>query len=198
MHACLASAALADKIQSLPKLPKGADYAGRLGCTRTICRNERTGCASTPLASDAYAGYAKRTLKNLCDAVAMSDLAPDFSKGDGLLPAIAQDAETGEVLMLAYMNAESYARTRATGEAHYYSRSRGRLWKKGEQSGHIQQVNAILVDCDGDTILIKVTQRGGAACHEGYRSCFFREVSDTGLNVIGQRLFDPAKVYGAE
>lgn len=128
----------------------------------------------------------------------MSDLAPDFSKGDGLLPAIAQDAETGEVLMLAYMNAESYARTRATGEAHYYSRSRQRLWRKGEESGHTQHVRTILVDCDGDTILLKVTQRGGAACHEGYRSCFFREVTDAGLNVIGQRVFDPAKVYGAE
>jgi phosphoribosyl-AMP cyclohydrolase len=126
----------------------------------------------------------------------MSDSAPDFSKGDGLLPAIAQDAETGEVLMLAYMNAESFARTRQTGEAHYYSRSRGRLWKKGEESGHVQQVKAVLVDCDGDTILLKVKQQGGAACHEGYRSCFFREVSDAGLHVVGQRVFDPEKVYG--
>jgi phosphoribosyl-AMP cyclohydrolase len=183
---------LADKIKSLPKLPKGADHAGRLSCTRT---NERTGCTTTALASDPCAGYAKRTLKNLYDAIAMSDLAPDFSKGDGLLPVIAQDADTGEVLMLAYMNAESFARTRETGEAHYYSRSRRRLWKKGEESGHTQQVKSMLVDCDGDTILLKVTQRGGAACHEGYRSCFFRELTDAGLNVIGQRVFDPAKVY---
>jgi phosphoribosyl-AMP cyclohydrolase len=120
---------------------------------------------------------------------------PDFSKGDGLLPAIAQDADTGEVLMLAYMNAESFAQTVATGEAVYFSRSRNRLWRKGEESGHTQHVRAVLVDCDGDTILLKVVQRGGAACHEGYRSCFFREVTDTGLKVVGERVFDPAEVY---
>ncbi|HET6879387.1 MAG TPA: phosphoribosyl-AMP cyclohydrolase [Pirellulales bacterium] len=129
---------------------------------------------------------------------AMSNPVPDFSKGDGLLPAIAQDADTGEVLMLAYMNAESFARTLATSEAHYYSRSRRRLWRKGEESGHVQQVQAVLVDCDGDTILLKVTQRGGAACHEGYRSCFFRQVTDGGLKVIGERVFDPAEVYGGD
>jgi phosphoribosyl-AMP cyclohydrolase len=123
--------------------------------------------------------------------------APDFSKGGGLLPAIAQDADTGEVLMLAYMNAESFARTLATGEAHYYSRSRQRLWRKGEESGHIQQVRAVLVDCDGDTILLKVKQQGGAACHEGYRSCFFREVVPGGLKVVSERVFDPAEVYGS-
>ena len=121
---------------------------------------------------------------------------PDFSKGAGLLPVIAQDADTGEVLMLAYMNAEGFARTLATGEAVYYSRSRQRLWRKGEESGHTQQVRAVFVDCDGDTILLKVTQHGGAACHEGYRSCFFREVTDAGLRVVGERVFDPAKVYG--
>jgi phosphoribosyl-AMP cyclohydrolase len=122
--------------------------------------------------------------------------APDFSQGDGLLPAIAQDAETGAVLMLAYMNAESFARTLATGEVHYYSRSRQRLWRKGEESGHTQQVRSVLVDCDGDTILLKVIQQGGAACHEGYPTCFFREVTDQGLKVVSQRVFDPAKVYG--
>lgn len=130
---------------------------------------------------------------------AMSDLSPaipDFTKGDGLLPAIAQDADTGEVLMLAYMNAESFARTMATGEAVYFSRGRNRLWRKGEESGHTQQVCAILVDCDGDTILLKVHQRGGAACHEGYRSCFFRELTPAGLKVVGQRVFNPEDVYG--
>ena len=125
-----------------------------------------------------------------------SSALPDFSENDGLLPAIAQDAQTGEVLMLAYMNAESFARTQATGEAHYYSRSRGRLWRKGEESGHTQQVHAIYVDCDGDTILLKVTQRGGAACHEGYRSCFFRQVDGPAVKVVGERVFDPEKVYG--
>ena len=134
------------------------------------------------------------------DNPAVSNIAaatPDFSKGDGLLPVIAQDAETGEVLMLAYMNAESFARTLATGEAVYYSRSRQQLWRKGEESGHTQQVRGVFVDCDGDTILLKVTQQGGAACHEGYRSCFFREVSDAGVKIVGVRVFDPAKVYGS-
>jgi phosphoribosyl-AMP cyclohydrolase len=121
---------------------------------------------------------------------------PDFSRCDGLLPAIAQDAETGEVLMQAYMNAESYAETVATGRAVYYSRSRQKLWRKGEESGNVQTVKAIYVDCDRDTILLKVDQIGGAACHEGYKSCFFREVTPEGLKVVGERVFDPEKVYG--
>lgn len=120
---------------------------------------------------------------------------PDFSKGDGLIPAIAQDADTGEVLMLGYMSAESYAETLARGQAVYYSRSRNRLWHKGEESGHVQDVLAVLVDCDGDTILLKVRQRGAAACHQGYRSCFFRQVSPDGLKIIAERVFDPAQVY---
>ena len=99
---------------------------------------------------------------------------PDFSRGGGLLPAIVQDAETGEVLMVAYMNAESYAETLATGRAVYYSRSRQRLWRKGEESGHGQEVRSVLLDCDADTILLRVHQIGGAACHTGYRSCFYR------------------------
>jgi len=125
-----------------------------------------------------------------------SSAVPAFSQAGGLLPAIAQDAETGEVLMLAYMNAESYRETLATGRAVYYSRSRGRLWRKGEESGHVQEVQAVLVDCDADTILLKVRQLGGAACHEGYRSCFFRQVTPEGLKTVGQRVFDPAAVYG--
>ena len=126
------------------------------------------------------------------------DLSPDFSRsgGDGLLPAIAQDAETGEVLMLAYMNDESYAQTLATGQAVYFSRSRGRLWHKGEESGNIQHVEAIFVDCDADTILLKVRQVGGAACHVGYRSCFFRQVSPGESKIVGERVFDPDQVYG--
>lgn len=121
---------------------------------------------------------------------------PDFTRGDGLLPAIAQDAQTGEVLMLAYMNAESYAETVATGRAVYYSRSRKRLWRKGEESGNVQLVRAVYIDCDEDTILLRVEQIGGAACHEGYSSCFFRRVGPEGLEVIGRRVFDPAEVYG--
>ena len=121
--------------------------------------------------------------------------SPDFAKGDGLLPAIAQDAATGEVLMLAYMNAESYAETLATGRAVYYSRSRNKLWRKGEESGHVQEVEAIFFDCDADTILLKVHQVGGAACHEGYASCFFRQVTPDGLKIIATRVFDPKDVY---
>lgn len=124
---------------------------------------------------------------------------PNFAKNP-LVPAIAQDAETGAVLMLAYMNAEAYAETLATGRVCYYSRSRQRLWRKGEESGHVQHVRQIYYDCDGDTILVKVEQVGGAACHEGYASCFFREVDPaTGdAKVIADRVFDPAAVYGAK
>jgi phosphoribosyl-AMP cyclohydrolase len=120
---------------------------------------------------------------------------PDFSKGDGLLPAIAQDAASGEVLMLAYMNREAWEQTLSTGTAVYYSRSRGQLWKKGEESGHIQNVRAIYVDCDADTILLKVDQLGGAACHEGYPTCFFRRWNGTNYSVEVARVFDPAQVY---
>jgi phosphoribosyl-AMP cyclohydrolase len=124
-----------------------------------------------------------------------NDQSPDFSTGDGLLPAIAQDAATGEVLMLAYMNAESYAETLATGRAVYFSRSRNKLWRKGEESGHVQMVKGIYLDCDTDTILLKVEQIGGAACHEGYKSCFFRQVTPDGLKVVAEKLFDPKQVY---
>ena len=119
---------------------------------------------------------------------------PDFAKGDGLLPAVAQDAKTGEVLMVAYMNAASFAETLSSGQAVYFSRSKNRLWRKGEESGHVQRVLAILVDCDADTILLKVEQHG-PACHEGYRSCFFRELSEGGLKVVQERLVDPADIY---
>jgi len=123
------------------------------------------------------------------------DRGPDFAKGAGLLPAIAQDADSGEVLMMAYMSPESYAETLATGRAVYYSRSRKRLWRKGEESGHVQEVRAIYLDCDADTILLRVHQVGGAACHTGYKSCFYRQVTPEGLKVVGQRVFDPDEVY---
>lgn len=124
-----------------------------------------------------------------------TETGPDFTKGEGLLPAIAQDATTGQVLMLAYMNDVSYAETVSTGRAVYYSRSRGKLWRKGEESGHFQEVVDIFVDCDADTILLKINQIGGAACHKGYKSCFFRKVTSEGLSVIDQRVFDPDEVY---
>ena len=127
-----------------------------------------------------------------------TDSSPNFDKGDGLLPAIAQDAKTGEVLMLAYMNPESYAETVQTGRAVYFSRSRGKLWRKGEESGHVQNVEEICIDCDADTILLKVNQVGDAACHTGYRSCFYRQVSPEGLRTIGEKIFDPDEVYGSK
>jgi len=121
----------------------------------------------------------------------------DFTKAaDGLIPAVAQDWQSGEVLMLAYINEESWKRTLETGVATYWSRSRRKLWVKGESSGNIQRVKEILVDCDLDTVLFKIEQVGGAACHEGYRSCFFRRVAGEKLEVVGERVFDPAKVYG--
>src|SRR3984893_980528 len=119
----------------------------------------------------------------------------DFAKSGGLLPAIAQDADTGDVLMLAFMNREAYEETLRTGRACYFSRSRGKLWRKGEESGNVQEVKAVFVDCDADTILLKVDQIGGAACHEGYRSCFFRQVVGDQVKVIGERVFDPKQVY---
>ena len=119
----------------------------------------------------------------------------DFAKGDGLVPVIVQDDASNVVLMLAYMNQESYERTIATGYATYWSRSRKSFWVKGESSGNRQKVRAIHVDCDGDTVLLRVEQEGGAACHEGYPSCFFRRRSDAGWDVVERRVFDPAEVY---
>jgi len=121
---------------------------------------------------------------------------PRFDTDDTLVPTIAQDLASGEVLMLAYMNRAAWEQTLATGEAVYYSRSRGRLWKKGEQSGNLQKVREIYIDCDADTILLQVDQKGGAACHEGYVSCFFRQYVGGKLKVIGKRVFDPRQVYG--
>ncbi len=121
---------------------------------------------------------------------------PDFAKGGGLLPAIAQDAATGEVLMIAFMNPESFAETLATGRAVYFSRSRNKLWRKGEESGHVQLVREVRIDCDADAILLKVEQLGGAACHAGYKSCFYRQVTPDGLRIADPRVFDPEQVYG--
>ncbi|MCK5008086.1 MAG: phosphoribosyl-AMP cyclohydrolase [Spirochaetia bacterium] len=120
----------------------------------------------------------------------------DFDKMDGLVPAIAQDYGSGEVLMLAFMNAEAWRKTLDTGIVHYWSRSRGCLWKKGEQSGNIQQVKEIRVDCDSDCVLIKVKQIGEAACHTGYRSCFFNLVRGEEVITDGEIVFDPKTKYG--
>ena len=123
----------------------------------------------------------------------------DFDKTGGLIPAVAQDFNTGEVLMLAYMSPESWAETLRTGCAVYYSRSRKKLWKKGEQSGNVQLVREIRVDCDADTVLLKVEQLGGAACHTGHRSCFYTVVSPDGTSREAEPpAADPGKLYGAK
>lgn len=123
------------------------------------------------------------------------EFKPDFSKMGGLLPAIAQDAASGEVLMLAYVNEEAFNKTIETGDAHYWSRSRQTLWHKGGTSGHVQKIKAIRLDCDNDTILYLVDQIGGAACHKGYRSCFFRELKDGAVTECCPVVFDPKEVY---
>ena len=120
----------------------------------------------------------------------------NFDKAGGLVAAIAQDADTGRVLMIAWMNAEAFRETVRTRQAVYFSRSRNKLWRKGEESGHRQVVRGIYIDCDADAVLLKVTQIGGEACHEGYESCYFREVTaDEQVRVIDEKAFDPAKVY---
>jgi phosphoribosyl-AMP cyclohydrolase len=119
----------------------------------------------------------------------------DFDKQGGLVPVIVQDAEDGAVLMLAYMNELAFRTTVDTGKATYWSRSRNELWIKGETSGKTQEVREIFIDCDTDTVLLKVRQIGDAACHEGYRSCFFRKVDGDEVQVQGAQIFDPAEVY---
>ncbi len=124
----------------------------------------------------------------------MGDLL-DFEKQGGLVPAIAQDWETGEVLMLAYMNREAFEETVRTGKACYFSRSRSKLWRKGEESGNVQMIKEIRIDCDSDTVVLKIEQMGGAACHTGYRSCFFRKIQDGAIVEDGVKVFDPKEVY---
>jgi phosphoribosyl-AMP cyclohydrolase len=121
---------------------------------------------------------------------------PDFQKAD-LIPVIAQDEATGDVLMLAYMNEQAYEETLRTGRVCYYSRSRQKLWRKGEESGNVQELRSIYFDCDADTLLVKVHQVGAAACHEGFRSCFFRRIDPAtrAVETVGERVFDPAQVY---
>ena len=116
-------------------------------------------------------------------------ILPNYT--DGLVHAVVQDVKTGEVLMCAYMNEEAFKLTLETGIAHYWSRSRKKLWKKGESSGHLQKVHEILIDCDCDELLLSVEQIGGA-CHKGYRSCFYRRIDG---EVVGEKVFEPSDVY---
>ncbi len=123
-------------------------------------------------------------------------IEPDFEKTGGLVPAIAQDSKTGRVLMMAYMDREAWRATISTRKATYYSRSRKKLWVKGESSGHIQHVHEIRIDCDRDTVLLIVEQVGGAACHKGYESCFYTRINDDGSAEISEKpVFDPDEVY---
>jgi phosphoribosyl-AMP cyclohydrolase len=122
-------------------------------------------------------------------------LRPDFEKGNGLLPAIVQEYRTGKVLMLAYMNEEAWQMTLKDQESYFYSRSRNSLWHKGESSGHVQKIRAIRLDCDCDTILLVVEQIGGAACHKGYESCFYRELNHSGFRECCEKIFEPEEVY---
>ena len=122
-------------------------------------------------------------------------IEPDFEKSGGLIPVIAQDSDTNEVLMVAYMNRDAWLKTLETGKATYWSRSRNELWLKGETSGNYQIVKDILIDCDRDAVVIKITQMGGAACHTGHRSCFYRRLTKGEVEVIGRPLFDPKDVY---
>jgi phosphoribosyl-AMP cyclohydrolase len=118
----------------------------------------------------------------------------DFTKMGGLVPAIIQDAETNKVLMLAYMDKNAWEKTLATGKTWFYSRSRDKYWMKGEESGNVQNVKEVFVDCDDDTVLVKVEQVGKAACHTGYQSCFFRKLNGE-IEIVEEKIFDPEKVY---
>lgn len=123
----------------------------------------------------------------------------DFQKGSGLVPAVIQDERSGEVLMLGFMNAESLGETQRSREVVFFSRSRNRLWKKGESSGHVLRVREIRVDCDADALLVRVEAVGPGVCHEGYRSCFFRAIEPGGeAQVITERAYSPEEVYGSE
>ena len=123
-------------------------------------------------------------------------ITPDFDKTGGLIPAIVQDYATGEVLMLAFMNQKAWEATLTTGKATYWSRSRQELWIKGQTSGNQQIVKEIRIDCDEDTVLLKIEQRGGAACHTGHRSCFHKKIEKGSVQIIGTPVFDPKEVYG--
>jgi phosphoribosyl-AMP cyclohydrolase len=120
----------------------------------------------------------------------------NFDKLDGLIPVIVQDYITNEILMLAFVNKEAWQKSITTGKAHYYSRTRQKIWMKGEDSGNVQIIKEILIDCDEDTVIFKVEQVGNAACHTGYNTCFYRKVVDDELQVVGKKIFEPAEVYG--
>lgn len=123
-------------------------------------------------------------------------MKPDFQKLNGLLPVVVQDYKTKEVIMFAFMNEEAWEKTLKTKKAHYFSRKRNKLWMKGEESGNIQEVKDLYIDCDDDTILLKVKQIGQAACHTGYKSCFYRKLENDSFKIVGKPIFNPEEKYG--
>ncbi|OGP84264.1 MAG: phosphoribosyl-AMP cyclohydrolase [Deltaproteobacteria bacterium RBG_16_54_11] len=125
----------------------------------------------------------------------MAGVGLKFDKLGGLVPVVVQDYTSGEVLMLAFMNRQAWEQTLRTRQATYWSRSRNELWVKGETSGNLQEVKEIYVDCDEDTVLLKVIQQGGGACHTGRRCCFYRRVEGDELKEVGERVFDPEEAY---
>ncbi len=183
-----------------------AKYREKMASEEAGCRHPGDYCTYRTSCIIHFMGREKKSDgdTNHPDPVSSSKKQPtamislDFSKSDnGLLPAIVQDHASGEVLMLAYINEKSWKKTMETGKAHYWSRSRKALWLKGESSGHVQVIREILVDCDADTVVFKVEQLGGAACHKGYRSCFFRRVKDGKLVIDQEPVFNPKTVYGS-
>jgi phosphoribosyl-AMP cyclohydrolase len=134
-----------------------------------------------------------KTWSNFKELMPMHNI--DFAKGEGMVPVIIQDYRSREVLMMGYMNHEAWQRTLKTGKVHYYSRSRRKLWLKGEESGHFQEVKDALIDCDNDTLLLRVKQLGKGACHMGFQSCFFRTKKGRGWKVSSKRVFNPEEVY---
>jgi phosphoribosyl-AMP cyclohydrolase len=137
--------------------------------------------------------FSKRDLAQVLKGKKMVEL--DFNKKDGLIPAIVQEYRTGEVLMLAYMNKAAWESTLFSGKATFYSRSRQKLWVKGETSGNVQLVKEVRIDCDNDTVLLKVDQIGDAACHTGYQSCFHKKIEEGSIVIDGIKRFDPKEVY---
>ena len=167
-----------------------------MAAEKAVCRHPKEYCKFRTSCMIHFMGGKDMIESSNEDSQGKAKMIPlRFDKGNGLLPAIAQDYKTGEVLMMAYINEEAWAKTLTTGKAHYWSRSRNALWLKGESSRHYQLIKDILVDCDEDTVIYKVEQLGGAACHTGYRTCFFRRVEDAELKVEGERIFDPEEVY---
>lgn len=168
-------------------------YKERMAAAGAVCRHPQEYCKFRTSCIIHFSASEDRQVKK--------DAAPEipvlqFDKGDGLLPAIVQDSATGEILMLAYINDQAWRQTLATGKAHYWSRSRNKLWLKGETSKHYQLIREILVDCDEDTVVFRIEQQGGAACHTGHRSCFYRRVEERKLTEIDEPVFDPGEVYG--